>query len=103
MRCRPYRDRKGLEVDLLIDQGDRVSAVEIKSGRTLAGDFLEPLAKFGARFEAATQGRAGALSRHLVYGGEEEGQRGEVEVVPWVRAEELGMRVPVVSDARAAP
>jgi hypothetical protein len=51
MRCRPYRDRKGLEVDLLIDQGDRVSAVEIKSSRTLAGDFFEPLAKFGAWFE----------------------------------------------------
>ena len=46
-----YRGRKGLEVALLIDQGDRVSAVEIKSSRTLAGDFFEPLAKFGAWFE----------------------------------------------------
>ena len=41
-----YRDRQGHEVDLLIDRGDDRVAVEAKSGRTIAADAFDALARF---------------------------------------------------------
>ncbi len=32
-----------MEIDKLIDQGDRLIPVEVKSGKTFSSDFLKPL------------------------------------------------------------
>ena len=45
-----YRDQPGLEVDLIVEEGRRVEAVEIKSGQTIASDALASLVKFRERW-----------------------------------------------------
>ena len=41
-----WRDHRGMEVDLIIDLGAHRIPVEIKSGETVAGDFLESLDRY---------------------------------------------------------
>ncbi len=40
-----FRDQKGHECDLVLEQGDRLTAVEIKSGQTVAADVFAALAR----------------------------------------------------------
>ena len=72
-----WRDRSGHEVDILIDLGTRLSAMEIKSGRTVNRDFFKGLEYWG---ELAGES-AGPL--WLVYGGESGQSRSGIGVVPW--------------------
>ena len=44
-----WRDAKGNEVDLLIENGSEVTPVEIKSGATVNRDFFKGLRTFTAR------------------------------------------------------
>jgi predicted AAA+ superfamily ATPase len=72
-----YRDSGGLEVDLLLDRGDRLDAVEVKSGETLAADFFKPLDKLATLVPERTGRRA------LVHGGSIGHTRSQTEVLPW--------------------
>ncbi len=38
-----YRDRRGTEVDALVDHGTAVTLVEAKAGQTIAADFFDAL------------------------------------------------------------
>jgi uncharacterized protein len=75
-----WRDRTGHEVDVLIDTGDSLIPVEIKSGATITRDFFA-----GLRFWQSLSGTAGQESV-LVYGGGEEQQRSGTLIIPWSRA-----------------
>jgi predicted AAA+ superfamily ATPase len=77
-----YRDARGLEVDVVLDRGDSCTAVEIKSGQTIAKDFFDPLRAFAERLEAARQGRT---RPYLIYGGEHSETRSGVRVAGWGR------------------
>ncbi len=76
-----FREAKGLEVDLLIEDGGQLTAVEVKSGETVAADFFRPLVRFGSNL--------GAKEAHLkyrprlVYGGEASQRRTDVDVLSW--------------------
>ena len=72
-----YRDSGRMEVDLLLDRGDRLDALEIKAGETVAGDFFKPLEKL-ARLLPERMGR-----RALVYGGQTGQTRTHADVLPW--------------------
>jgi uncharacterized protein len=72
-----WRDRAGHEVDLLVEQGDRVLAVEIKSGATVTRDSLRGLEKWRDIAGAA------AGPSLLVYGGLEAQSRQNIELLPW--------------------
>lgn len=76
-----YRDRKGLEIDLLIERGTSVVAVELKSGLTLTTDFFRPLERFAQRFAASETGAE--LESRLVYGGDTGQRRRGVRALPW--------------------
>jgi predicted AAA+ superfamily ATPase len=76
-----FRDRKGREVDLLVEDGGALTAVETKSGQTVNEDFFAALAAFA---ELVTSGRRPpALRRVLVYGGVTRQQRSSATVLPW--------------------
>lgn len=75
------RDRKGFEVDLLIDLGDRFIAVETKSGQTVAGDFFANLERLTTELPEAFAERS--LEARVVYGGDTPQRRREIDVVPW--------------------
>lgn len=75
------RDRKGFEIDLLTDVGDRWIATEIKSGQTVAGDFFSNLEKLMKARDPAFSDRK--LECRVIYGGSQSQQRRQVAVVPW--------------------
>jgi predicted AAA+ superfamily ATPase len=76
-----FRDRKGVEVDAVIERGDMLLAVETKSGQTVAEDFFTALHAFARQVES--RHHAPAVQRVLVYGGDTGQQRSDAHVVPW--------------------
>jgi predicted AAA+ superfamily ATPase len=76
-----FRDRKGAEVDAVLERGDCLLAVETKSGRTIAADFFTGLEAFSGRLRSSRQ--KPRVRRALVYGGDDAQTRSEVDVVPW--------------------
>jgi len=76
-----FRDRKGTEVDLLVELGRSILAVETKSGRTVAADYFDGLKAFTAAVSADTARRT--VEGFVVYGGGETQRRSSATVVPW--------------------
>jgi len=72
-----WQDNSGNEVDMLIDDGGSLSAVEIKSGATNNQDFFRNLIKF-QKFSGTT-----AENSYLVYGGERSMPRKNGQVLSW--------------------
>jgi len=75
------REDGGLEVDLILDGGSDVTAVECKAGATVASDFFDVLETLRERVEAKLPHLR--MACRLVYGGEQRQRRGVVRVVPW--------------------
>lgn len=76
-----YRDRKGAEVDIVVETGRNILAVETKSARTVVADFFAGLETLAALIGSERRGRQ--LRRVVVYGGEDRQQRTGVTVLPW--------------------
>ena len=72
-----WRDSAGHEVDCLVDQGDPLLPIEIKSGETLTGDSFK-----GLRFWHGLSGQPSGLG-YLFYGGHLDQQRKEATVLGW--------------------
>ncbi len=72
-----WRDSRGLEVDLLLDDGSSLTPVEIKSGQTIAADSLTSLKKW-CELSGSTDRPA-----MLVYGGNKELANGKIAIIPW--------------------
>ncbi len=72
-----WRDSNGNEIDLLIEQGDRLKPVEIKSGRTLTHEAFKGLHKWCKL--AGKKAKAPAL----VYAGEESYPYKGIQVMGW--------------------
>jgi len=72
-----WRDRKGHEVDMIIDRGTELIPVEIKSAQTIASDFFLNL-NYWLQLSGDPDGAAA-----LIYGGDEAFVRSGVCVYPW--------------------
>lgn len=76
-----YRDRQGAEIDLLVEAGHSLIALETKSGRTVASDAFTALERFASLLgESAVPGQ---VRRVLVYGGESSQRRSAGDLVAW--------------------
>ncbi len=69
-----FRDTRGLECDLLYEMGNRIGAIEIKSGATVASDYFTALDRVGKLLPQVSR-------RGLVYGGAVRQSRRDVDVV----------------------
>jgi len=78
-----WRDSHGIEIDILIDKGDKVVPVEIKSGKTFSADFLKPLQKWYAYAQNPAEESV------LVYGGEKKIKTRGCRVTPWNSIHEI--------------
>jgi uncharacterized protein len=76
-----WRDNVGTEVDVVMERGNELAAVEIKSGPTVASDAFRQLDKWHKY--ATERGRFSALHLGLVYGGDSRFTREGVDVLPW--------------------
>jgi hypothetical protein len=71
-----WRDAAGQEIDLLVTRGEEiVTAIECKSGRTVAEDWFPPLARF--------RKLVGDVPSLLIYGGDADQPRSETAVYGW--------------------
>ena len=72
-----WRDNVGNEIDLLLDHGRSLQAVEMKSGQTPSGDYFAALHRW--------IGWAGLRARHptVVYGGAHTMERGGARLLSW--------------------
>lgn len=78
-----WRDKAGHEVDCIIDRGDRLVPIEIKSGRTINSDFFSNLRYWN---KLADLDPAGS---YLVYGGAENQKRSAGHVLGWSHIAEI--------------
>jgi hypothetical protein len=76
-----WRDNIGTEVDLILERGNELAAVEIKSGITVASDAFGNLKKW--QKYAQERGNFAAIYPGLVYGGDACYTRDGVDVMPW--------------------
>jgi hypothetical protein len=75
------RDHKGYEVDVVVADGERWLALEVKSGKTVATDFFAALETLPRRITLPPGVRR--LDRAVVYGGDEARLQRDIRVVPW--------------------
>ncbi|MCC6623447.1 MAG: ATP-binding protein [Deltaproteobacteria bacterium] len=78
-RVSHWRESRGVEIDLVVDDGATLWLVEVKSGQTIASDWFGPLR--AATAQLAGEGRAARPV--IVYGGDEPARRHDVDVIPW--------------------
>lgn len=74
-----YRDQSGNEVDLVVETGDRLLLVEIKSGERVASDAIESMRAMVTKFGETKRQVHGVI----VYGGDTAASVHGVELVPW--------------------
>jgi predicted AAA+ superfamily ATPase len=76
-----WRDNVGTEVDLILERGTQIAAVEMKSGSTVASDAFGNLKKWH-KYASESIGYT-AIHLGLVYGGDTRYTRDGVDVMPW--------------------
>jgi predicted AAA+ superfamily ATPase len=72
-----WRDNAGHEIDCIIDRGELLLPIEIKSGMTVTSDFLK-----GLRYWSKLSGTPADKS-YLVYGGSMNQKRNEINIINW--------------------
>ncbi len=82
-----YREARGPEIDLLIEHGEELATVEIKSGATTTTDFFKNLKRFSDRMKGA--GKTRRIRSHVVYGGDDSQQRSHAQVLSWRHVQRL--------------
>ncbi len=72
-----FRDNNGNEVDLIIEDGQSVHAIEIKYGKTINDDFFRGLTIWSKISNAPSS------SCYIVYGGDTKSNYRGVNTIPW--------------------
>ncbi len=78
-----WRNSAGNEVDLLIESGDNVKIVEIKSAKTIKLNFFKGINYFEKLAKTHT------IQKYIVYGGDELRNQFNTRILPWHKIEEL--------------
>ncbi len=76
-----YRDRNGLEIDLILEKGADLVLVEMKSGQTPSGEHFNAFERFAESL--TTQPAPRIAGRIVVYGGGESQERSRGRLVSW--------------------
>ncbi|MEW6406744.1 MAG: DUF4143 domain-containing protein, partial [Chloroflexota bacterium] len=74
-----WRDQAGREVDLLVEQGLSVTAIEFKAGKTIADDYTKNLVYLQTLFADAKA----SLKPQVIYGGDLAQTRSNIPIRSW--------------------
>lgn len=76
-RCYFWRDKNGNEIDCLVENGEHLMPLEIKSGKTVTNDYFK-----GVDYYRKV---AGSKASHpfIIYGGDSEQMRSNAHVISW--------------------
>ena len=83
-----WRDHSGHEVDLIIETGTNLKAIEIKSTSTLNSNLFNGLRWFSKQAGLSSDDCA------LVYGGDEAQDRAAGRVIPWQQIQNINIPTP---------
>lgn len=72
-----WRDHSGNEVDLLLERGDKLQPIEIKSGQTLNKDYFKEISNW------ITIAGSHVIDPTLIYGGSDSAVQSGIRVLPW--------------------
>jgi len=72
-----WRDHSGLEVDIIVERPENISAIEVKSGMTFDRDFLTSLKKW------QTISGTDFKNLQLIYAGSEPFIHQDISILPW--------------------
>jgi len=72
-----WRDSKGNEVDVIVEQGTDLIPIEVKSGKTIASDALAGLNRW---LSLAGDTASGGI---LIHGGKDAYRRNDITIQPW--------------------
>lgn len=76
-----YRESRGAEIDLVVQQAGKLHLIECKSGATIDPSFLDSLSRFRSSEPA------------LVYGGSESHPRRAIPLFSWKNIDRLGRQI----------
>lgn len=76
-----YRESRGPEIDLLINRGDILHAIEIKSGATVASDVFRNFQHLDKRLKPTSL--PDEIKNQVIFGGEQSQKRTEIQLLPW--------------------
>jgi len=76
-----YRESRGPEIDVLVQQDACLHAIEIKSGITVSTDFFKHFQRLPDRLKNTRL--PSDIHNHVVYGGEQSQQRSIARLVSW--------------------
>ena len=77
-----FRDQKGHECDVVVEQGNRLVAVEIKSGQTVASDIFAALSRLVDDLQAGPGGTMPVASV-VIYAGSDSHARTTARQLSW--------------------
>jgi predicted AAA+ superfamily ATPase len=98
-----WRNKSGVEIDLLIEHAQSLHAVELKSGQTVAADWFKGLKKYAALHAEHETSSSPSLTQTVVYGGTAQHSRPGVSVMGWRDwASHLNELYPAPDDEAAA-
>ncbi len=80
-----WRESNGTEIDILVDMGNSLNIVEIKSGKTVKPDFFQNLRKIKRYADQVP------VNAYLVYDGDEEQKRSDSQVISWKSTDKIYM------------
>jgi len=76
-----YRESRGPEIDLLVNRGDVLHAIEIKSGATVTSDAFRNFQHLDKRLHKTSL--PDEINYHVIFGGEHSQKRTEIELLSW--------------------
>lgn len=76
------RQTRGVEVDIVIEEANAITGIEVKSGQTIAKTFFSNLNKLNQQIKENNSPIA-LKNQRIVYGGETSQLRHGVQVIPW--------------------
>ncbi len=76
-----FRETRGLEIDLVQEDGAGITLTEIKSGETIHQDFFTALNKMETRLSG--QDSEVSITKQVIYGGKSRTSRNQNQVIPW--------------------
>ncbi|MCP5140753.1 MAG: ATP-binding protein [Gammaproteobacteria bacterium] len=82
-----YRESRGLEIDLIVDHGTQLDAIEIKSGETLASGFFDNPKRFEERLKSLAH--SPPVNKQIVYGGSPSMRRNDTQARSWLDLGEM--------------
>jgi hypothetical protein len=72
-----WRDKTGHEIDLLVTSDNKLTAIEIKSGKTFNSDFIKNL-NYWRKIAGKTAGKS-----RVIYGGSSNQKRQDINIYGW--------------------